>query len=94
MGTKTPFDYGSYVFDQMIKHDATSAIKLPISFPSLICGLILNKHPRILASTYVACKRDSALSLHYKLFAGKHVPDIVMTSVEQKIPTKADFCQT
>ena len=28
------------------------------------------------------CKRAPALGFHYKLFQGKHVPDIVMTSAE------------
>lgn len=42
VGTKTMFDYGTYIFDQAMKHAATNSIKLPISFPSLICGIILN----------------------------------------------------
>lgn len=84
------FDYGTYIFEQTVKHAATSAIKLPIAFPSLICGIILNQNPGILASADVACKRESVLSLHCKLFAGKHVPDIVLTSVEKKSSTKAD----
>jgi hypothetical protein len=33
-----------------------------------------------LAENDVASKRESPFSLHYKLFAGTHVPDIVMRS--------------
>jgi hypothetical protein len=53
---------------------------MPIAFPSLICENILSQNPNILVSSDVVCKRKSPLSLHYKLFQGTHVPDIVMTS--------------
>ncbi|XP_050876523.1 uncharacterized protein LOC127080237 [Lathyrus oleraceus] len=45
VGTKVKFDYGRYMFDQIIKHATTNAVKLPIAFPSMICGIILNQHP-------------------------------------------------
>ncbi|XP_058760262.1 uncharacterized protein LOC131633579 [Vicia villosa] len=48
IGTKTVFDYGTYIFDQTMRHAGTSATKLPISFPSLICGIILKQYPGIL----------------------------------------------
>ena len=80
VGTKTKFDYGTYIFDQIMKHAGTTAVKLPIAFPSLICGIILRQYPGILTDKDSVCKRDSALSFHYKLFHGSHVPDIVMTS--------------
>ncbi|XP_058782077.1 uncharacterized protein LOC131656360 [Vicia villosa] len=67
VGTKTKFDYGTYIFDQTMRHVGTSATKLPIAFPSLICGIILKQHPGILKSKDSVCKRESALSFHYKL---------------------------
>ncbi|XP_058768704.1 uncharacterized protein LOC131642477 [Vicia villosa] len=48
IGTKTVFDYGTYIFDQTMRHAGTSATKLPIAFPSLICGIILKQYPGIL----------------------------------------------
>jgi len=80
VGTKTKFDFGSYIFDQTVKHAHSFAIKMHVAFPSLLCEIILSQYPGILVSTDVASKRESPLSLHYKLFTGKHVPDIVMTS--------------
>ena len=93
VGNKKLFDYGTYIFYQTIKHAGTCAIKMPISFPSLICGIILNQHPGILSGNDVVCKRESALTLHFKLFSGKHVPDIVLTSAssENKTSTKDDM---
>ena len=93
VGNKKLFDYGTYIFDQTIKHVGTCAIKIPIAFPSLICGIILNQHPGILSGNDVVCKRESALTLHFKLFSGKHVPDIVLTSAsaENKTSTKDDM---
>ncbi|XP_050895125.1 uncharacterized protein LOC127101718 [Lathyrus oleraceus] len=72
VGIKTKFDFRSYVFDQTMKN-------MPITFPSFIYCVILSQHPGILISSNVACKRESPLSLHYRLFTGKHAPDIVMT---------------
>lgn len=78
-GTKTKFDFGSYVFDQTMKRVTSFVVKMHIKSPSLICGVILSQHPSILISLDVACKRETHISLHYRLFTGKHVPDIVMT---------------
>jgi hypothetical protein len=60
VGTKRKFNFGAYVNEQTLKH-------VPIAFPSIICGVILNQHPDILVSTDVVSKRESPLSLHPKL---------------------------
>lgn len=62
-----------------MKRDASFAAKMPIAIPSLICGVILSQHPSFLLSSNSVGKRDPPLSLHYMLFTGKHVLDIVMT---------------
>ena len=49
--------------------------------------MILSQHPSILISSDTACKRESPLSLHYRLFIGKHVPNIVMTSGKETAKT-------
>ena len=59
-----------------------NAIKGPIAFPSLLCGIITYQYPDILVDRDSVCKRAPTLGFHYKLFQGKHVPDIVMTSAE------------
>ncbi|XP_050896264.1 uncharacterized protein LOC127103006 [Lathyrus oleraceus] len=88
VGTKRKFDYGRYIFDQIIKHATTNAVKLPIAFPSMICGIILNQHPGILCSNDLPSRRKPALSVHYKLFEGSHVEDIVMTSAMRRPVSK------
>ncbi|XP_050875270.1 uncharacterized protein LOC127078899 [Lathyrus oleraceus] len=80
LGTKLSFDFGSCVFDQTMKHMTSYDVKVSIAFPSLTCGVILSQHPSILISYDSIYKRDPPLSLHYRLFIGKHVPDIIMTS--------------
>ncbi|XP_050915896.1 uncharacterized protein LOC127130988 [Lathyrus oleraceus] len=80
VGIKRAFDFGKYIFEQVLKQAFSTAVKVPICFPSFICGIILNQHPGILLPMDNVKKRDSPLSLHYKLFAGTHVPKIVMTS--------------
>ncbi|XP_050901687.1 uncharacterized protein LOC127108275 [Lathyrus oleraceus] len=79
VGTKSNFDFGSYVFYQTMKHVASYAVKMPIDFPSFICGVILSQHPIILINSDSTCKRGPHLSLHYRLFTRRHVPYIVMT---------------
>ncbi|XP_050875594.1 uncharacterized protein LOC127079227 [Lathyrus oleraceus] len=80
VGTKMNFDYG--------KHASTNAVKLPITFPSMICGIILNQHPGILSSNDLPSRRKPALSVHYKLFEDSHVEDIVMTSAMKNPASK------
>jgi hypothetical protein len=87
-GTKMKFDYGRFMFEQIIKHATTNAVKLPIAFPSMICGIILNQHPGILCSNDLPSRRKPALFVHYKLFEGSHVEDIVMTSAMKRPASK------
>ncbi|XP_050908528.1 uncharacterized protein LOC127122192 [Lathyrus oleraceus] len=82
IGTKAKFDYGSYIFDQTLKHVGSFSVKGPIAFPSLICGIVLNQFPNILTENDSVKKRDNPMSFNHKLFLGTHVPDIVMTSGE------------
>ncbi|KAH1249745.1 hypothetical protein GmHk_05G013041 [Glycine max] len=80
VGTKSKFNFGNYIFDQTVKHSESFAVKLPIAFPTVLCGIMLSQHPNILNYTDSVMKRESPLSPHYKLFEGTHVPDIVSTS--------------
>ncbi|KAL5142192.1 hypothetical protein HKD37_09G025420 [Glycine soja] len=80
VGTQSKFNFGNYIFDQTVKHSESFAVKLPIAFPTVLCGIMLSQHPNILNYTDSVMKRESPLSLHYKLFEGTHVPDIVSTS--------------
>ncbi|XP_050908533.1 uncharacterized protein LOC127122198 [Lathyrus oleraceus] len=88
VGTKVKFDYGRFMFDQIIKHATTNAVKLPIAFPSMICGIILNQHHGILCSNDLPSRRTPTLSMHYKLFEGSNVEDIVMTSAMKRSVSK------
>jgi hypothetical protein len=68
------------MFDQTIRHASTNAVKLPIAFPSIICGIILSQQRDILNTNDIPSRRKPPLSIHYKLFEGSHVNDVVMTS--------------
>ncbi|XP_050916169.1 uncharacterized protein LOC127131282 [Lathyrus oleraceus] len=82
VGTKSKFDYGTYIFNQTMKHAGSFCVKGPIAFPSLICGIVLNQFPNILIENDFVKRRESPLAFNYKLFLGKHVPDIAMTTGE------------
>ncbi|KAK2442881.1 hypothetical protein QL285_014030 [Trifolium repens] len=70
IGTGADVDYGSLIFDQIVEHGKSWAMKLIISVPTIICGIILDQHPNILLPEDLPCKRDSPLTLSYKLFEG------------------------
>ncbi|KAI5402797.1 hypothetical protein KIW84_050413 [Lathyrus oleraceus] len=72
--------------DSEQRHASTNAVKLPIAFPSIICGIILSQQPGILNTSDIPSRRKPPLSIYYKLFEGSHVNDIVMTSA-RKMPT-------
>jgi hypothetical protein len=88
IGTKLKFDYGRFMFEQIVKHASTNAVKLPIAFPSMICGIILSQHPGILSTNDLPSRRKPPLSVHYKLFEVRHVEEIVMTSAAKKPTSK------
>jgi hypothetical protein len=83
IGSKTPFDFGLYIFYQTIQHAKSLAVKMPIAFPRLLCGIILSQHPDILGSSDVSCKRDPALTLDLRSLQGPHVADIGATSIQK-----------
>src|SRR4051812_33974466 len=91
IGTKTVFDYGTYIFDQTMRHAGTSATKLPIAFPSLICGIILKQYPGILKAKDSVCKRESALTFHYKLLQRTDASTSAGTSQTSKSVTKVSL---
>lgn len=45
VGTSVVLDFGQFVFDQVVRHAGSEAIKLLITYSSLLCGLVLKKHP-------------------------------------------------
>ncbi|XP_057432562.1 uncharacterized protein LOC130725341 [Lotus japonicus] len=80
IGTMVPIDFGTFVFEQTLKHEETCAVKLPISFPSLIKEIILQQHPKIVRNYEEAMPKGASITLDHRLFSGPHVPDIAVSS--------------
>ena len=76
VGTGTMFNYGAHIFDETVQHAKSWAVRMPIAYPSLICGIILAQHPTILTVDDEVSKRESPLDFHPRLFEGKHAADI------------------
>ncbi|XP_050896049.1 uncharacterized protein LOC127102754 [Lathyrus oleraceus] len=74
-----------------VKHASTNVVKFPIAFPSIICGIILSQHPRILSASDIPSRRKTPLSIHYKLFEGSHVNDVVMTFAKREPASKRNL---
>lgn len=77
--TKSNLNFGEYVFDQTMNHVDPSVVKLPIYFPCLITGIILNQHPNIKHAEEIKNKKEVPLTLDYMLSVGTHVPYIVVS---------------
>ena len=91
IGTRINFDFGRFMFDQIVRHASTNAVKLPIAFPSIIYGIILSQQPGILNTSDIPSRRKPPLSIHYKLFEGSHVNDVVMTSARKEPASQASL---
>jgi hypothetical protein len=80
IGTKTKMNFGAHIFEKTMRHGKSDATRLPIVFPTLLSEIIVDQQSRILIAADVPKKKESPLSLHYKLFGSHHVADIVATS--------------
>ncbi|XP_057444115.1 uncharacterized protein LOC130736292 [Lotus japonicus] len=78
IGTSTNFDFGSFVFEQTLKHADTCAVKLPISFLSLLTEIILQQHPQIIRANEVPLPKGVPITLDQRLFMEPHVIDIAV----------------
>ncbi|KAK2368384.1 hypothetical protein QL285_081581 [Trifolium repens] len=87
VGTGTMFNYGAHIFDETVQHGKTWAVRMPIAYPSLICGIILAQHPTILTDDDEVSKRESPLDFHPRLFEGKHAADIEIAGPSGVAPT-------
>ncbi|XP_057444277.1 uncharacterized protein LOC130736461 [Lotus japonicus] len=86
IGTEIHFDFGSFVFTQTLKHAETCAVKLPVSFPSLLTTIILKQHPHVLGVNDVSFPRGNPITLDHHLFLEPHVLDIDLPSNRTSVP--------
>ncbi|WJX32974.1 hypothetical protein P8452_21234 [Trifolium repens] len=80
VGTESVFNYGAYIFEEIVQHAKSWAVRMPIAFPSLICSIILAQHPTILTADDEVSKRESPIDFRPRLFEGKHAADIDFAS--------------
>jgi hypothetical protein len=66
IGTQTKMNMGTFIFEQTLRHGRSEAVKLPIAFPTMLTGIILDQQPSILCAADVPKKRESPLTLHFK----------------------------
>ncbi|WJX46271.1 hypothetical protein P8452_33090 [Trifolium repens] len=87
VGTGTEFNYGAHIFEETVQHAKSWAVRMPIAYPSLICGIILTQHPTIITADDEVSKRESPLDFHPRLFEGTHAADIEITGPSVAAPT-------
>ncbi|KAK2396314.1 hypothetical protein QL285_057971 [Trifolium repens] len=96
VGNKVNFDFGTYIFKQTVKHAKTLVVKLPIAFPSLLCGIIVSQRSDVLVKEDLACRRDSAIFFSAQnLDVGSHVSTSATGAMSRKdmIATLKDTCK-
>ncbi|XP_057432288.1 uncharacterized protein LOC130725043 [Lotus japonicus] len=77
-----------------LKHADTYAVKLPVSFPSLLTKIILQQHPQIIRTDEVAMPKGVPITLDHRLFMEPHVPNIVVPSSRTYAPTPVSESST
>ncbi|KAK2351733.1 hypothetical protein QL285_096941 [Trifolium repens] len=87
VGTGAEFNYGAHIFEETVQHAKSWAVRMPIAYPSLICGIILTQHPTIITADDEVSKRESPLDFHPRLFEGTHAADIEITGPSVAAPT-------
>jgi len=80
IGIKAKMDLGRIIFDQIVKHAKTDAVRLSIAFPTLLCSIMFDQHPRLITADDLPKKREFPLTIHHKLFGDNHAPNLVGTS--------------
>ncbi|XP_057432416.1 uncharacterized protein LOC130725181 [Lotus japonicus] len=58
------------------------AVRFPILFPCLLSEIIVQQHPNVVRVDEPQGKKPMSLEFDYRLFAGTHVPDIVLTTAK------------
>ncbi|XP_057451245.1 uncharacterized protein LOC130743138 [Lotus japonicus] len=94
IGTSTAFDFESFVFEQTLKHADTCAVKLPISFPSLLTEIILQQHPQIIRADEVPLPKGVPITLDQRLFMEPHVIDIAVPFSRTSAPAPVSESST
>ena len=84
---RTSFDFGVFVFEHLVEHAKSFAVKLPFGFPSLISGILLAQMKDLFRIDDVVEKAPSELTFSHKLFTWKHACDLVRPSVATSVPT-------
>ncbi|KAI5390133.1 hypothetical protein KIW84_075457 [Lathyrus oleraceus] len=69
IGTKTKMNIGEYVFEKTMKQVDSFVVKIPITFPCLLNGIILNQHPGFLHLEEAQNKKAVSLAFDYKLLS-------------------------
>ncbi|XP_057443988.1 uncharacterized protein LOC130736160 [Lotus japonicus] len=67
-------------------HAETCAVKLPVSFPSLLTAIILQQHPHILGVNDVPFPKGNPITLDHRLFLEPHVLNIDLPSNRTSVP--------
>ncbi|XP_057418431.1 uncharacterized protein LOC130712625 [Lotus japonicus] len=65
IGTSIDFDIGSFMFGQTLKHAGTCAVKLSVSFRSLLTEIILQQHPQIIRADEVVMPKGVPITLDH-----------------------------
>ncbi|XP_057453999.1 uncharacterized protein LOC130745652 [Lotus japonicus] len=77
-----------------LKHADTCAVKLPISFPSLLTEIILQQHPQIIRADEVHLPKGVPITLDQRLFMVPHVIDIALPFSRTSTPAPVSESST
>lgn len=90
MGNRAAFDFGAYVFYQVLKQDESYAVKLPIGFRGLISGITICGRHYIINSEDVEGANFIPLTYNYRL-SRTHVLDMSIPNIQFDLTNEGDL---
>lgn len=90
MGTRAAFDFGAYVFYQVLKQDESYAVKSPIGFRGLIYGIMICERHYIINSEDVEGANVIPLTYSYRL-SRTHVLDMSIPNIHFDLTNEGDL---
>ncbi|GAA0179157.1 hypothetical protein LIER_42203 [Lithospermum erythrorhizon] len=86
MGIDQQLSIGKVIFDQIVDHSRTGVKLKPIGFPSLICSMLITRHPHVLKKEDGLREDAKSFTISEKLMKRKHVIDVDFNVVDQAEP--------
>lgn len=75
-------DFGTVIYDQIMRHVDSFVVQLSIFFPCLICGFLVSQNLNILTSKDAVGHFSNLLDFNFNFYNSNHVADLCAPKAE------------